>query len=164
MLAKCNKRDLVRTLREQMNASAAEATNIMESLAIVEEFFGNYTVIGAGVDKNNTPAAIIACTDSIRLLTGERCSPIFTPRLLFTTLPNGVFRIDDIITPQINAGRGTMLLKSAEIWAAENGMHEMIGFLSFVDIGHRTRQEHFYLKNGFCISDASLKKMISQDN
>lgn len=72
--------------------------------------------------------------------------------VLFATLEGRQATIRDIgcfARGSLNKGIGTALLLFAEDIMREQGVGRLTGLLSAADSGHRDRQVHFYLKNGY---------------
>lgn len=81
-------------------------------------------------------------------------------RLYLTLEPNHSARIDDIETPQINKGYGSVAWFLTEEVLRQFTYHKVSGWLSPVDIEHRDRQVHFYKKLGFTVHFAENNSAV----
>lgn len=129
-------------------------SNILESNIIEEQLFS---------DKNCIKVYLlhVLCDNS-----GEIClienNGGNTGNLYYHINSNNDILIEDIQNnSSINRGIGTEMINMLTNFAKKKDIKIIRGNLSIVDIDHRERQIHFYIKNGFDINDDIIKKYIT---
>jgi hypothetical protein len=116
--------------------------------------------LGCYINKLGDVVVALYHSNTIYLLGESYRTIMYAPKLMFHTTQADHLHIDDVLVKHNGVGNGSIVMTALLLYAKQNGIKLITGFLSSVDDDHKIRRNNYYLKFGFTINNNQIVKKL----
>ena len=116
--------------------------------------------LGCYVNKLGNVVVALYSRNTIYLLGEVYRTIMYAPKLMFHSPSSDHIHIDDVLVKHNSIGNGSAVMNALLLYAKQNGVKKITGFLSSVDDDHKSRRDAYYEKFGFRIDNSKIIKEV----